>query len=417
MQKPVVCAGTWWNKYTVYAQILTPKPHCSEARGEICPPATVWLPWYLQGFQQLGTKCCFAYVILPVSSARRPKGLARKAWNPQAVFTHSDFQSCSKSIQLFDYWRAKHCCDAASQLSCIGSLCCVTDTHCTDRGRVAIFFGFISQEFYVFLTYIIRLVEGLRHKSPGGRKFKAEPFHQQNKKPKLPLTKPNKRILYLVHSKARNMVLKIIQLNAIYKLIWFTAHWSQGRLFIRYIHFLLFPCSMRSLVICMVLYLTLPTALVQTTYARCLTTRTHGHNRSLSEWPLDVLCYCCSFLWTALFPTGILPSTRSSEWTTPAELWIQLQNEQGSCTTAAPDLIFPLPPCWEKVKVNSCWIPKFRQWLIRPLLMDPLQLVMIPTNTAIIVCHVSMKMCICDPPVQHLWLWFCFPIPTLWGGL
>lgn len=98
---------------------------------------------------------------------------------------------------------------------------------------------------------------------------------------------------------------------------------------------------------------------------------------------------------------------------------LQLQNEQGSCTTAAPDLIFPLPLCWEEVKVNSCWMPKFNQWLIRPLLMDPLEWVMIPPNTAIIVynvCHVSMKMCVCDPSVRHQWLWLCFPIPTLRGS-
>lgn len=44
-----------------------------------------------------------------------------------------------------DYWRAKLWCCFSSSL-CL----CVTDTHCADRGRIAISFGFISQEFYVF---------------------------------------------------------------------------------------------------------------------------------------------------------------------------------------------------------------------------------------------------------------------------
>lgn len=65
--------------------------------------------------------------------------------------------------------------------------------------------------------------------------------------------------------------------------------------------FCLFSFSRTSLVICMALYLTVPTALVQSTYPRCRTTKTHGDNSSLSEWPLDVLCCCCSFLWTVVF--------------------------------------------------------------------------------------------------------------------
>lgn len=99
---------------------------------------------------------------------------------------------------------------------------------------------------------------------------------------------------------------------------------------------------------------------------------------------------------------------------------LQLQNEQGSCTTTAPDQIFPLPLCWGKVKVNSCSMSKFTQWLTWPLLMDPLQQVMIPINTAIIVhnvCRVSMKICLWGPSVWHQWLWFCFPIHTLRGDL
>lgn len=63
--------------------------------------------------------------------------------------THKQFllTLISKDVLKADYWRAKHCCDAVSQLTCTVPLCCVADTYCYDRGMVAIFFGFISQEF------------------------------------------------------------------------------------------------------------------------------------------------------------------------------------------------------------------------------------------------------------------------------
>lgn len=140
---------------------------------------------------------------------------------------------------------------------------------------------------------------------------------------------------------------------------------------------------------------------------------TTGHCQS------DPLMCCAiaafSFEQLSLFPPGILLYAGAVHEPLRLSCGLQLQNEQGSCMTAAPDLIFPLPLCWEEVKVNSCWMPKFNQWLIRPLLMDPLQWVMIPPNTAIIVynvCHLSMKMCVCDPSVWHRWLWlFSYSYP------
>lgn len=96
-----------------------------------------------------------------------------------------------------------------------------------------------------------------------------------------------------------------------------------------------FSFSMRSPVICMVLYLTVPTALVQSTYPMCLTTRTHGPNRSLSEWPLDEPCYCCWPLWTAVFGFPQIFACCQEQW----------MNHSGELCIAAPE--------WTRILHNS----------------------------------------------------------------
>lgn len=94
-------------------------------------------------------------------------------------------------------------------------------------------------------------------------------------------------------------------------------------------------------VICMGLYLTVPTAVVQSTYPKCLTTRAHYLNGSVSDRPLDDLCRCCLVLWTASFDSCGYFACCQEQWMNNSS-----KMKQGSCTLAAPDLIFPLPLYW-----------------------------------------------------------------------
>lgn len=221
----------------------------------------------------------------------------------------------------------------------------------------------------------------------------------------------------MVHSKARSMVLRIVQPKP--PQAEFDSKLTKAKVgFSSAIpNLCLFSFSMRSLVICKVL-----SSCAHSPGAKYLSQMPNNQETwSQSECPLDVLCYCCLLMWTAVFVSHRYFAFCQEQLNEPLQLSceLQLQNEQGSYTTTAPDLIFSLFMCWGKIKVNSCWMSKFTQWLTSPPVMDPVR-VMNPTNTAIVVCNVccvSMKMCICDPSVWHQWLWFCFPIPTLRGNL
>lgn len=117
-----------------------------------------------------------------------------------------------------DYWRAKHCCDAVSQLTCTAPLCCVTDTTALTEG--GLLFSLVSSlRSFRYFSPIIRPVKSLRHKSPLGESWEKKIQSRALPLPKrktqtTPTDLTQQKNIYLVHSKARNMVLKTVQPNA-----------------------------------------------------------------------------------------------------------------------------------------------------------------------------------------------------------
>lgn len=144
IQKPVVCAGTWWNKYTVTFKSSHPNPTAVKPEERFAHLPLCDCPGISRAFSSWEQN-----VVLPVPFFWCPLPGGLKASPLEWHGTHKQFYSLwfPKMFWKYpaDYWRAKLWCCFSSSL-CL----CVTDTHCADRGRIAISFGFISQEFYVF---------------------------------------------------------------------------------------------------------------------------------------------------------------------------------------------------------------------------------------------------------------------------
>lgn len=266
----------------------------------------------------------------------------------------SDLQRCYKSIPA-DYWESETlllCCEATSWLTCILPLCCVTDIHhaLTDEGLQLSLVS--SLRSFMSFTFTTRLVTSLRHESPQSDWGK-ENSNYSSSSTKTPNNLHDQnltKILYLVHSKTRNMVAKIDQLNSMYKWIWFKALWSHGGLFIRhkhfgasfdsvgdlcYLHGFIFNCAHS----CGTKYLSqIPDNQGTLSY----------WHWSVSEWPLNVLCYCCLFLQTASFVSCQYFACCHKQWMNLLGCAVNYTSKmkEGSWKTAAPDLISSLPLCW-----------------------------------------------------------------------
>lgn len=144
-QKTVVCRGTWWNKYTVTLKSWHPNPTAVKPEKRSTHLPLCYYPGISRAFSSWEQN-----VVLPVpfSWCPLPGGIGLPLeWHG----THNQLllTLISKDVLKLSSWLLESeallwCCFSAN-LHCVFVLC--NCYYCADRGRVAVFFGFISQEF------------------------------------------------------------------------------------------------------------------------------------------------------------------------------------------------------------------------------------------------------------------------------
>lgn len=117
IQKPVVCAGTWWNKYTVTFKSSHPNPTAVKPEERFAHLPLCDCPGISRAFSSWEQN-----VVLPVAFFWCPLPGGLKASPLEWHGTHKQFYSLwfPKMFWKYpaDYWRAKHHCDAVSHLVC-----------------------------------------------------------------------------------------------------------------------------------------------------------------------------------------------------------------------------------------------------------------------------------------------------------